>query len=182
MKAIESQSCDCTFDYYQFYMERDDENNKPTEMEYKGNGIYECPKCHAKEDMSRDTYKVRLLFRKTKGCEDCSEDGKDCGNTKCKPSMMVKLLEPFDKRLLGKWDTDSTGIIKEALEDDLKEWGSEEGFFNLGRHKEGLFDVELLYNYYRCSYEYEEYDLNLRIIAEEKVHDSPFVSKVARKE
>ena len=167
LEPIETQWCECTVDYGP-----DGISGSQTKMNYLGDAKFKCPNCNHIEDMQSDTYKVRLQFKKSKGCEDCGDDGKDCGDKDCKAYMTVKILEPiFDKRLLKKWDKECTGSIKDALEDDLGAWDSEEGFFHLGKHPEGVFDVELLYNYYRCSHEYEEYDMNLRIIAESLVTD-----------
>jgi late competence protein required for DNA uptake (superfamily II DNA/RNA helicase) len=136
-------------------------------MMYLGDGKFKCSRCGAIEDMHSDTYKVRLEFKKAKDCEYCN-NGVDCGEAKCEPSMVVKILEPlFDSRLLTKWDSDDLGTIKDALKTDLQEYQNEEDYFS--EHKEGIFDVELLYTYFLDRYEYEEYDMNLRIIAEKEV-------------
>jgi hypothetical protein len=166
LEPVESQYCECTVDYSEEGI-----SGYQTKMTYIGNAKFKCPKCGAEENMLSDTYKVRLQFKKDKGCADCSKDGKDCGDAKCKASMTVKILEPnFDPRLLTKWEPDSTGTIQESLQEDLDEWADEDfESFHFASHPEGVFDVELLYNYYRTCYEYEEYDMNLRIIAEAPV-------------
>lgn len=169
LKPVDTQFCECTVDYSEEGI-----SGYSTKMAYLGDAKFKCPKCGHIEDMAKDTYKIRLQFKKDKGCADCSEGGKDCGDTKCKLAMTVKVIEPiFDSRLLTKWEPENTGTIKESLQEDLDEWANENfEDFRLASHPEGIFDVELLYNYYRCSYEYEEYDLTLRIIAELALQDT----------
>jgi len=159
LNPVEAQYCECTVEY-----SAEGIDGYQTKMDYVGAGKFKCPNCGFIEDMSSDVYKVRLEFKKTKGCE-CCNDGVDCGDESCLPdTLVIDILEPVDQRLLKKWDEDCDGVIKKALEDDLRENVEEFKY-----HELGIFDVELLYNYYRCSYEYEEYDMNLRIIAEKEV-------------
>ena len=151
LKSHERQWCECTVDYDETGI-----HGKATDMTYLGQGKYQCPKCGYIEDMSNDTYKVRLQFKKRLS--------KLFG-----PCLDVSILKPiFDERLNKKWEKDCVGTIKDALVEDL------EGEFK--HHEEGIFDCEIVYNYYRCSYEYEEYDYNLRILAEAKIN-LPVVNK-----
>lgn len=164
LTQIEDQWCDCTVEYDETGI-----HGRQTKMTYIGDAKFKCPVCGRIDDLSKAVYKVRLEFKRIKDCKECN-DGTDCGDVGCKPMMKIKILEPVDPRLLQKWDSACKGTIQEALQDDLDEWANEDfESFKFVKHKEGIFDVELLYNYYRCSVEYEEYDLNLRIIAEKEL-------------
>lgn len=144
LTPYEKEWCECTVEYSE-----DGIYGNSTEMTYLGTGKFQCPKCGRIEDMSKDTYKVRLQF--IKGT-----------STPLGEYMCVEVLEPiFDQRLNGKWDEECTYSIKEILMEDLE--------MEFEHHDEGIFDCEILYNYYRTTWEYEEYDYNLRILAESQI-------------
>ena len=45
----------------------------------------------------------------------------------------------------------------------------EEKIYQLQKHKEGSFNLSVYWCWYKCSYEYEEYDLDMFIIEESEV-------------
>ena len=135
--------CECTVDYGSDIDEPI--KGKPTDMDYKGNGIWICPACERKEDLSEIVFNVRLQFIKIDGYTE------------------IHIIEPFDKRLMIPIvEKYPDRLKKDGMEDDLNEDFRDD-------HELGIFDCEILYNWYRCSYEYEEYDLEMFIITEKKV-------------
>ena len=126
---------------------------KTTQMEHKGEGVFCCPKCNRILDISKSTYKVRLKFYK---------EGDDMG---------IKVIEPFDKRLMiPVQEQYPKRLNKDALEDDLSDdfpWATNDYILN---HKMGIFDILMFWewdSYYTdCG---TEWDLEMFIIEEHEV-------------
>ena len=131
--------CDCTVEYSE-----DGMTGQETQMDYRGQGVWKCPKCGNVEDLSKSYYRIRVKIEKKK--EDKFEWFEN------------KLLEPFDPKLIAE-------KLIEVLQEEIVEG---ERFEN---HEVGLFDFEIIWYDYRCSYEYEEYETVFDVISEQKVMD-----------
>jgi len=111
--------CECTVEY-----SADEIKGKATKMDYKGNGVYVCPKCHTTVDHSEYTFKIRVKL---------------VMNGSYKEAMIVG----GDERINHHWYDDvKYMIIKECIEDDINEGELEDWLTN---HKAGVFDIELYY-------------------------------------
>jgi hypothetical protein len=121
-------------------------------MDYVGNGIFKCKKCGLEHNYSEYVYKVRVKILRAH----------------------PKILPPFDPRITA--EEKGCDTIKEALEEEFLE---SETFKN---HKVGVFDMEVLWRVYRCSYEYNEYDLEFEVLKESPASCVPTVSKEETKQ
>lgn len=142
------KSCECTVDYSEEGI-----RGKPTIMLSDGKGNFTCPKCGAIEDYSNSFYKFRIKFEKKK------ENGWEY--------LDFAILEPMSANLKDCIE-DSWGHITkttnlEMLEEEIREG---ERFKN---HREGIFDIELIWYSYRCSYEYEEYETEFEVQKETEI-------------
>ncbi|MBU0847288.1 hypothetical protein KKH23_08920 [Patescibacteria group bacterium] len=114
-------------------------------MDYIGRGKFKCPECGLIEDLNEVIFRARLHY------EEVEEEGEKY--------PQIRILEPFDDKRLVEF-VYGEYTLKHSLEEDLNEMELWEN------HKLGIFYSAILYNWYRCSYEYNEWDLDLEIIKE----------------
>ena len=141
--------------YCQFkpYLENGEDNPDCSIIpkKYVGNGTFRCPECGEEENHSDVIYKVWIQYIRF-------DD--DSGND-------LHIIEPItDKRLLVK-EENWWGTMKEILEEYLTQ--SQDEFVH--KHEVGIFDCEILFFDYRCSYEYEEYETIYEMLNEVEVNE-----------
>ena len=139
--------CDCTVNY-----DEKEISGQPTLMNHDGKGNFICPKCGAIEDYSKSFYTFRIQFTKKK----------DKGNE----YLDFQILEPMTPKL-KEFIEDTGGHVTKSTEKDMLEEEISEGE-RFKNHVEGIFDIELIWYSYRCSYEYEEYETEFHVIKETK--------------
>jgi hypothetical protein len=137
--------CYCTFDV-------DTDEMKiiagPTDMVYIGDGKWKCPKCGYIEDLSDIVYNLVIEFVEVHE-EDCVY-------------VDFKILPCSDSRILTIVNGEDYTVQKQ-MEEDF--W--DDGLFR--NHPLGIFKINILYIWYRCSYEYNEWDVDIELISEEKI-------------
>ncbi len=117
-----------------------------TAMKYLGKGKWKCPECSIIEDHSDIIYNVRINVYEEEGAK------------------VIDVLKPFDARLMLPVQNEHPGRLdKDAMEEDLNDYDIAK------KHEIGTFDCEILWNWYRCSHECEEYDLDILILTEDRV-------------
>ena len=142
------KECECTVNYSE-----NDISGKPTECYHHGEGVWQCPACATIFDHSDIVFKVIITY--SIEMDDDEE------------SYEIK-LETDDARLHEAPDKkypDSTNI-KFMLDDIYDGIASGDIQFH-----EGKYETLILWNWYRCSYEYDEYDLEMAIVSEKKMGD-----------
>lgn len=148
---LDTSHCDCTVEYA-----TEEITGRATKCYYHGQGVWQCPECTKIYDHSDVVYQVLITYSKT-----FDEDGEI-------EEFFEIEIETEDERLHNAPNSkypDSTNL--KSLKDDLYDAISSEEI----KIKEGKFKTEIYWNWYRSSYEYEEYDLDMFIISEEKITD-----------
>jgi len=118
-----------------------------TGIEYQGNGIFICPECKEKSDLSEHIYKIIVSVER--------EDGYN----------IIKIIDGEERISKHFYDDPKYLVVKDCIEDDLNE-GMYEGEW-LKSHREGTFKLEV----YHYPYEYMtdcgmEYDTDMFIVSE----------------
>lgn len=145
---VEYDQCWCTVN-----ISEDKMTGKTTQMNHIGKGIFCCPKCGEKVDISDNTYKIRVRFYK-------KNDNVD-----------MKIIKPFDDRLMTSvQDKYPDRLNKDVLEEDLYEGFPYDKNDYVLNHKIGVFDILIFWewdSYYTdCG---TEWDLEMFIIEEKEV-------------
>lgn len=151
IKILEPMFCDCTEEWGPR-----GPKGKPTKMQYKGNGRWECPKCKHVEDHHPVIFKMYLKF------------------TKNEDYLTTEIINPIiDDRLTKLENPTDRYTKKQLIEDAILEMADE-----LEGHEEGVFEVELRYNAY-FDEEAGDGDIDFNIVTERKVTDLKELEKDA---
>jgi hypothetical protein len=110
-------------------------------MGYQGRGIFKCPRCGSINDLSKNTYTIKI----SRFYDEYGE-------------LDTEFLELDPKLSLGK----AEGI--DIFKSDMGEFDIFEDI------PVGKYELEVLWYYYECGgYEGEEWDLNIEILSEEEL-------------
>jgi len=121
-----------------------------TGLEYQSNGIFICPECKEKSDLSEYIYTIIVKIEK--------DDGYN----------VAEIIDGEERVNKHFYDDPSYLIVKDCIEDDLGEY--EEDWLN--SHREGEFKLEIYY--YPHQYMTDcgtEYDLDMFIVSEKVVKE-----------
>lgn len=143
---LDHSHCDCKVEYG-----TEEITGEVTECYYHGSGVWQCPECAKIKDYSGIIYAVIINY-----ILDTNEDG-ECIEIE---------IETDDPRLHEAPDPkypDSTNL--KCMIDDIYDELASGGI----AVQNGKYKTDILWNWYRCSYEYEEYDLEIAIVSEEKM-------------
>lgn len=122
--------------------------------EYIGDGKFKCPRCGHVMDLSGDTYKLRVRYKEVTEDDESYVD--------------IELLDPHDARLDAPYNPNHNKDLTtgEALLNDMVQEADND---LVQKHRLGVFDIEVFWIWYRCSYEYDEWDMDLVVLKETEV-------------
>ena len=143
----EIKKCDCQINY-DTYPEVEGEW---VDCYYHGQGVWQCPECGLISDYSDRVYQLVLEY--------LYDEEDEC--------LIVKPIE-YDERLNESPSSEYPNYkFIDSIMEDIREGGGW-SYNGIEGHSIGIFKTEVYWYYYRCSYEYEEYDLDMYILSEEK--------------
>jgi len=138
---LQMGTCDCTVNYSENGI-----SGTPTTTKYLGNGKWKCPECKQTHDHSEHTYKINIeIFMKDEYRQI---------------RIVVPISEKLQKPLAPK-----SPLIVEAIEEDL----NDEINKIFDNYKLGKYEIEVYWHWYKCSYEYDEYELDFYLISDKEI-------------
>lgn len=132
-----------------------------TIMDYIGDGVWKCPECGGlSRDHSEDIYKARVEIKLFEF------------NGKTYREAIV--IPPFNEKLLSHMTDTGGNKTSELKKDCLEEFLNDSCYDTLRGHKEGVFDMEILFYDYATGGDGGEREVVIEVCKETQVQ---FISK-----
>jgi len=153
----EIYECECTVDYSEKGI-----SGSPTSCHYHGSGVWQCPECGELRDFSDRTHLLTLEYFK---------EGDDADYATPEDNIHVRAIDFEDRLNDGTRDSNGLPVGVKSIMDDIRDGGGW-AYEGIGGHELGFFKTEVYWYWYRCSYEYQEYELDMMIITEDKLDEA----------